>query len=151
MKRLFPGLHTEKSRETDFLEGIFLVRVDRAYYRWHPQKPFFILSFTVLEPEDMASRKIAGRLYCTEKSLWKLNWFLRDFGYDPDLLGRDEVDEKALLGLTGILRTTRKAFAGRMFLNLEAFAPSSEWEFITKDAREGVLPGGSDDLQLHAD
>ena len=53
------------------------------------------------------------------------------------------MDEKALLGLTGILRTTRKSFAGRMFLNLEAFAPSSEWEFISKDAREGVLPGGS--------
>ena len=68
-----------------------------------------------------------------------------------DLLGRDEVDEKALLGLTGILRTTRKSFAGRMFLNLEAFAPSSEWEFISKDAREGVVAGGSNDLQLHAD
>ena len=112
MKRHFPGLHAEATRKDDFLEGIFLVRVDRAYYRWHPQKPFFILSFTVLAPQDFASRKIAGRLYCTEKSLWKLNWFLRDFGYDPDLLGRDEVDEKALLGLTGILRTTRKSFAG---------------------------------------
>ena len=119
--------------------------------RWHPQKPFFILSLTVLAPQDSASRRIAGRLYCTEKSLWKLNWFLRDFGYDTDLLGRDEVDEKALLGLMGVLRTTRKSFAGRMFLNLEAFAPSSEWEFMSKDAREGVLPGGSDDLQLHAD
>jgi hypothetical protein len=151
MKRHFPGLHAEAARKDDFLEGIFLVRVDRAYYRWHPQKPFFILSFTVLAPQDFASRKIAGRLYCTEKSLWKLNWFLRDFGYDPDLLGRDEVDEKALLGLTGILRTTRKSFAGRMFLNLQGFAPSSEWEFISKDAREEVLPGGSDDLQLHAD
>lgn len=151
MKRHFPGLHAEAARKDDFLEGIFLVRVDRAYYRWHPQKPFFILSFIVLAPQDFASRKISGRLYCTEKSLWKLNWFLRDFGYDPDLLGRDEVDEKALLGLTGILRTTRKSFAGRMFLNLEGFAPSSEWEFISKDAREGVLPGGSDDLQLHAD
>ena len=96
-------------------------------------------------------RKISGRLYCTHKSLWKLNWFLRDFGYDPDLLGRDEVDEKALLGLTGILRTTRKTLAGRMFLNLEAFAPSTEWEFISKDAREGVIAGGDDDLQLHAD
>ena len=95
--------------------------------------------------------QISGRLYCTQKSLWKLNWFLRDFGYDPDLLGRDEVDEKALLGLTGILRTTRKTFAGRIFVNLEGFAPSSEWEFISKDAREGVLAGGSDDLQLHAD
>ena len=113
MKRHFPGLYVEPAQANEFLEGIFLVRVDRAYYRWHPQKPFFILSFTVLEPKEFASRKIAGRLYCTQKSLWKLNWFLRDFGYDPDLLGLDEVDETALLGLTGILRTTRKSFAGR--------------------------------------
>ena len=151
MKRHFPGLHVEPAQVNEFLEGIFLVRVGRAYHRWHPLKPFFILSFTVLEPQDFASRKFAGRFYCTQKSLWKLNWFLRDFGYDPDLLGRDEVDEKALLGLTGILRTTRKSFAGSTFLNLEAFAPSSEWEFISKDAREGMVAGGSNDIQLRAD
>ena len=151
MKRHFPGLHVEPAQVNEFLEGIFLVRVDRAYYRWHPQKPFFILSFTVLEPQGLASRKIAGRLYCTQKSLWKLNWFLRDFGYDTDLLGRGEVDEKALLGLTGVLRATRKTFAGRSFVNLEGFAPASEWEFISKDAREGVVAGGSNGLQLHAD
>ena len=150
MKRHFPGLHAEPGRVDDSLEGIFLVRVDRAYYRWHSQKPFFVLSFAVLEPKDLASHKISGRLYCTQKSLWKLNWFLRDFGYDTDLLGRDEVDEKALLGLSGVLRTSRKVLTGRIFLNLEAFAPSSEWEFISKDAREGVA-GGSDDIQLHAD
>jgi hypothetical protein len=151
MKRQFPSLHAEASRADDALEGIFLVRVNRAFYRWHPQKPFFVLNFAILEPKDLAARKITGRLYCTHRSLWKLNWFLRDFRYDPDLLGRDEVDEKALLGLTGILRTTRKALAGRIFLNLEAFAPSIEWEFISKDARQGVIAGGSDDLQLHAD
>jgi hypothetical protein len=151
MKRHFPGLHTEPNRVDDSLEGTFLVRVDRAYYRWHPQKPFFVLCFAILEPKELASRKISGRLYCTQKSLWKLNWFLRDFGYDPDLLGRDEVDEKALLGLTGVLRTGRKSLAGRLFLNLDAFAPPAEWEFISKDAREGVLTGGSNDLQLHAD
>jgi hypothetical protein len=151
MKRHFPGSHVEPAQANEFLEGIFLVRVDRVYYRWHLQKPFFILSFTVLERKDFAARKIAGRLYCTQKSLWKLNWFLRDFGYDPDLLDRDDVDEKALLGLTGILRTTRESFAGHTFHNLEAFAPSSDWEFISKDAREGVVTGGSNDLQLHAD
>ena len=113
MKRHFPGLHAEASRDDGILEGVFLVRVDRAYYRWHPQKPFFILSFAIVEPNDVASRKVSGRIYCTQKSLWKLNWFLRDFGYDTDLLGRDEVDEKALLGLTGVVRTTRKTFAGR--------------------------------------
>src|SRR6201998_2710930 len=95
MKRHFPGLHAEASRGDGVLEGVFLVRVDRAYYRWHPQKPFFILSFAILEPSNLALRKVSGRLYCTQKSLWKLNWFLRDFGYDTHLLGRDEVDEKA--------------------------------------------------------
>ena len=151
MKRHFPGLHSEPNHVDDSLEGMFLVRVDRAYYRWHPQKPFFVLSFAILEPKELVSHKISGRLYCTQKSLWKLNWFLRDFSYDPDLLGRDEVDEKALFGLTGVLRTSRKSLAGRVFLNLDAFAPSAEWEFISKDAREGVLVGGSNDLQLHAD
>ena len=144
-------MDSEPVRAGDVLEGVFLVRVNRAYYRWHPQKPFFVLSFVILEPKDFAASKITGRLYCTHKSLWKLNWFLRDFGYDPDLLGRDEVDEKSLLGLTGILRTTRKTLAGRTFLNLEAFAPSSEWEFISKDAREGVIAGGGDDLQPRPD
>jgi hypothetical protein len=151
MKRHFPGLHVEASRSNDFLEGIFLVRVNRAFYRWHPQKPFFVLSFAILEPKQFGAQKISGRLYCTQKSLWKLNWFLRDFGYDTDLLGKDEVDEMALLGLTGILRTTRKSLAGHIFLNLDAFAPSTEWEFISKDAREGVLAGGADDIQLHTD
>jgi hypothetical protein len=151
MKRYLPGLHSEGSRGEEVLQGIFLVRVDRAYYRWHPQKPYFVLSFAVLEPQDLASRKISGRLYATAKALWRLNWFLRDFGYDRDLLGRDEVDEKALLGLIGVLRTTRKVFAGRTYLDLAGFAPSSEWELISKDAREGVIAGGSSDVQLHTD
>ena len=60
MKRHFPGLHAEASRGDGVLEGIFLVRVDRAYYRWHPQKPFFILSFAILEPIDFISRKAFG-------------------------------------------------------------------------------------------
>jgi hypothetical protein len=151
VKRHFPGLHSEGSRDEEILQGVFLVRVDRAYYRWHPQKPFFVLSFAILEPQDLASRKIPGRLYATTKALWRLNWFLRDFGYDRDLLGRDEVDEKTLLGLTGVLRTTKKVFGGRSYLDLAGFAPASEWEFISKDARDGVLTGDSGDIQLHAD
>ena len=151
MKRHLPGLHSQGPQVEEVLQGIFLVRVDRAYYRWHPQKPFFAFSFAIVEPKDLASRKISGRLYATTKALWRLNWFLRDFGYDRDLLGRDEVDEKALLGLTGVLRTTRKVFGGRAYLDLAGFAPSSEWELISKDAREGVMAGDSNDLQLHAD
>ncbi len=132
MKRHIPGLHSEaQNHEDNALEGIFLVRVDRAFYRWHPQKPFFALRLAVLEPKEFAGKTISGRLYCSPKALWKLSWFLRDFGYDTDLLGRDEVDEKALLGLRGVIRTSRTTLNGRSFLNLEAFAPAGEWEELS--------------------
>ena len=85
MKRNIPGLHTESRHGNDLLEGSFLVRVDRAFYRWHPQKPFFALRFSVLEPRELAGQTISGRVYCTPKALWRLNWFLRDFGYDHEL------------------------------------------------------------------
>ena len=139
MKRQFPGLHAELKNGDGLLEGVFLVRVDRAFYRWQPEKPFFALRFTILEPKELAPQTISGRLYCTRKTLWKLNWFLRDFGYDPDLLGRDEVDERSLLGLTGVVRTSRIALPGRSFLNLEAFAPAGEWEELTP-AAAGARP-----------
>jgi hypothetical protein len=154
MKRYIPGLHSEAKNSDDLLEGLFLVRVDRANYRWHAHKPFFSIRFAVLEPKEHHSRCISGRLYCTPKALWRLNWFLRDFGYDTDLLGRDEVDEKALIGLNGIIRTSRKTLAGRSFLNFDGFAPAAEWETLSIDAHSGVdgdEKESSDDLQLHTD
>ena len=37
MKRHIPGLHGEVTQHgDDILEGVFLVRVDRVFYRWHP-------------------------------------------------------------------------------------------------------------------
>ena len=60
MKRHFPGLHADATRKNEFLEGIFLVRVDRAYYRWHPAKPFFILSFTVLAASGLCLPQNCG-------------------------------------------------------------------------------------------
>jgi hypothetical protein len=128
MKRHIPGLHLESKNGGSLLEGLFLVRVDRVFHRWHPQKPFFALRFSVLEPKEHVGQIISGRLYCTAKALWKLHWFLRDFGYDNELFTRDEVDEKALLGLRGVLRTTRTVSRGHAFQNLEAFAPAEEWE-----------------------
>jgi hypothetical protein len=112
-----------------------------------------LIRFVVLEPEEFRSRHISGRLYCTPKALWRLNWFLRDFGYDTDLLGRDEVDERALVGLKGVIRTSRKTLAGRSFLNVDGFAPSAEWESLSMDRGERTLGKESDsnDLQLHTD
>ncbi len=151
MKRQIPSLHNESKNAEDYLEGLFLVRVDHVNYRWHPQKPCYLIRFAIQEPEEFRSRHISGRLYCTPKALWRLNWFLRDFGYDADLLGRDEVDERALVGLKGIVRTSQKRLAGRTFLNLDGFALASEWEFLSADRGERTRgeKGNSDDLQLH--
>ena len=131
MTRRIPGLHQQPPNRDDILEGLFLVQVERAFYRWHAQKPFFSLRLAILEPKEHTGQAISGRLYCTPKALWKLSWFLRDFGYDTDLLGRDEVDEKALLGLRGVVRISRTSLNGCSFLNFDAFAPAGEWEELS--------------------
>jgi hypothetical protein len=131
VKRFLPGLHGAAQNGDSDLEGLFLVRVQRAFYRWHPQKPLFTLCLIVLEPKQYAGRTICGRLYSTPRALWKLNWFLRDFGYDSDLLGRDEVDERALRGLRGIVRISHTVLSGRRFLNFERFAPAADWEELS--------------------
>ena len=89
----------------------------------------FALSFS--SPKPLQDDHSLGRLYCTERALWKLNWFLRDFGYDSDLLNQDQVDEKALLKLRGVVRTSHVTLNGRSFQNLDAFAPAAEWEELS--------------------
>jgi hypothetical protein len=107
------------------------VRVDRAQYHWHAQKPFYILRLAILEPHELAGRIVSGRLYCTSKALWKLGWFLRDFLYDPELLGREEVDEKALSGLRGVVKISHSTVNGTSLLNFDGFAPASQWEELS--------------------
>ena len=137
MKRHIPGLHSRQQDGESPLEGLFLVRVDSSSYRWHPQKPFLSVRFVVVEPEPFRGRSLSGRLYCTERALWKLNWFLRDFGYDSDLLSQDQVDEKALLKLRGVVRTSHVTLNGRLFQNLEAFAPAAEWGEFSCETVDG--------------
>ena len=147
MRRQIPGLHLNQRGVEDKLEGLFLVRVDRARHRWHPQKPFVEIRFVVLEPKAFESRSFTGRLYCTERALWKLNRFLRDFGYDAQLLKDDQVDEKALRNLRGVVRTSYTTLNGRSYQNLDAFAPEADWEALEYTSlAHSDGQGGSDGL-----
>ena len=141
MKRHIPGLYSEGHNSENILEGVFLVRVDRTFYRWHPQRPFYVLRLTILEPREHQGRSFNGRLYCTPKALWKLNWFLRDFGYDTELLGRDEIDEKALVGLRGVVKISNAILDGTSLPNLDGFASASQWEELSAAVYTNV--GGS--------
>jgi len=132
VRRRFQGLHAaDQSAAVEIPDGLFLVRVDRAQYRWHGHKPYYLLRFTVLEPKPLAGRPITGRVYCTQKALWKLTWFLRDFGYDTELLGRDEIEEKSLVGLLGVVKISHTVVNGTSLLNFDGFAPASQWEELS--------------------
>jgi hypothetical protein len=135
MKRRFQGLALSGQGNAEVPDGVFLVRVDHVRYSRERQKPFYTLCFVVMEPEALAGRTFSGRLYCTAKTLWKLSWFLRDFGYDSELLGRDEVEEKGLTGLCGVVKISHVVVNGRMLVNLDAFAPAGAWESISSPTR----------------
>ena len=132
MKRQVPGLaETARDSRPEIPDGIFLVRVDGAQFRWHAHKPFYILRLSILEPRTLAGQPIVGRLYCTQKAMWKLGWFLRDFFYDPELLAHEQVDEKALPGLRGVVKISHSVINGISLVNLDGFAPASQWEEVS--------------------
>lgn len=147
MRRYIPGLHSGSEEVSRNLDGLFLVRVEYASYRWHPQKPFLALRFGVLEPTPSQAISFSGRLYCTERALWKLNWFLRDFGYDTELLSRDQIDEKILLNLRGVIRTTFTNLNGHSYQNLDSFAPAADWVALScASSNQEEWDGGRDGL-----
>ena len=146
MRRYIPALLLEPSKEAPEPEGIFLVRVERARYRYHGNKPFIALEFAILKPEERAGATLSGRLYCTANAAWRLRWFLRDFGYDAELLDRGVVDEKALAGLQGIVKVSHSTMNGHPLLNLDGFSPAERWmeSSAAKDSAPAIAEVRSD-------
>jgi hypothetical protein len=144
MKRQVPGLsETARDSRPEIPDGFFLVRVDSAQFRWHASKPFYVLRLSIIEPPASGGRPIVGRLYCTQKAMWKLGWFLRDFLYDPELLAHEQVDEKALPGLRGVVKISHTVINGISLINLDGFAPASQWEELSAAPGLGASPSNT--------
>jgi hypothetical protein len=132
MRRQITGLHAaDRGADDQIPDGIFLVRVQRVQFHRQVPKPYYTLVLAILEPTRFSGRTLSSRLYCNSKALWKLNWFLRDFGYDSELLGRDEVDETQLVGLKGVVKISHVVFEGASLLRLDGFAPAGRWEELS--------------------
>ncbi len=132
MKRQITGLRAaDRSAAEQIPDGVFFVKVQRAKFQRQAQKPYFTLTLTILEPGRFAGQVISSRLYCSPKALWKLNWFLHDFGYDAELLGREEVDESQLVGLRGVVKISHIVFNGTSLLRLDGFASAGRWEELS--------------------
>jgi hypothetical protein len=124
MKRRVQGVGELARRDDEVPDGVYLVQVRTVRYERNRAKPFYRIEFAVLEPV------VSAGFYRTPKALWKLGWFLRDFGYDPDQLDRDELDDKAMLGLRGVVKISHAVIKGRTLLNVDAFAPAAAWDGI---------------------
>ena len=132
MRRRFQGLSNTSRPDTDEVpDGMFLARIEKAQYRWHAQKPYYIIEFSVVQPNKFCSRRLTSRLHCTPKALWKLSWFLRDFGYDSELFAHDEIEDKRLIGLQGVIKVCHVVRNGSSLINLEAFAPAAQWNELS--------------------
>jgi hypothetical protein len=133
--RRYVGLGQHRS---SLLDGFYLVRVDSAHFRWHARRPSYSLRLTVLEPPESAGSLICAEVECTSKTLWKFGWFLRDFHYDAELLKRDEVDEKLIAGLCGVVKVSHGCNGDASFLNLDGFAPANKWQEMSSTPRSEV-------------
>ena len=73
MRRRFQGLASTVQTNAELPDGALLVRIDQVRYSRERHKAFYMVRFSVLEPGPLAGRTFSGRLYCTQKALWKLS------------------------------------------------------------------------------
>jgi hypothetical protein len=85
------------------------------------------VTFLILDPAPYAGRYVRSRLYWHERGLWKLRWFLQDFNYAAELLAEDELDDRQVVGLEGVIRLAYWGHDGHRRLDVEGFAPSERW------------------------
>jgi hypothetical protein len=118
---------SQVSERKPLVEGSYRARVVRFGPAGHAPKPCRAATFLILEPAPYAGRFVRTRLYCHERALWKLRWFLNDFDYDAELLAADELDDRRVVGLEGVIRLAYWGNDGHRRLDVQGFAPSERW------------------------
>ena len=126
MRTKIQGL-SQTTEPSPLIEGSYRARVVRFGPAGHAAKPCLAATFLILEPAPYAGRSVRTRLYCHDRALWKLRWFLHDFNYDAELLAADELDDRRVVGLEGVIRLAYWGTDGSRRLDVEGFAPSERW------------------------
>jgi hypothetical protein len=126
MRTKIQGL-SQATERNPLVEGSYRARVVRFGPAGHAAKPCLAATFLILEPAPYAGRYIRTRLYCHDRALWKLRWFLHDFNYDAELLAADELDDRRVVGLEGVIRLAYWGNDGHRRLDVQGFAPRERW------------------------
>ena len=126
MRMKIQGLN-QVSDKFPLLEGRYRARVVRFEPAGHAAKPCLAASFLILKPAAFAGRYVRTRLYCHDRALWKLRWFLSDFNYDGELLSAGELDYRRVVGLEAVIRLAYWGADGHRHLDVQGFAPTERW------------------------
>ena len=74
MRRYFESLRpAEASAIHSVPDGLFLVRVDRAHYRWHKQKPYYEIRFVVLKPRHLTGCHVSNLLNLRQSDILRFH------------------------------------------------------------------------------
>jgi hypothetical protein len=128
------GLNQSNERKP-LVEGQYRARVVKFEPAGHAAKPCRMAMFSILEPAAFAGRHVKTRLYCHERALWKLRWFLSDFGYDPELMAAGELDDCRVVGLEGVIRLSYWGLNGQKRLDVQGFAKLERWAELSQAAQ----------------
>ena len=132
MRTKIQGL-SQPSERTPLAEGLYRARVVRFQPAGHAAKPCRTATFLILEPAASSGRYIRTRLYCHDRALWKLRWFLSDFRYDTELMAAEELDDRRVVGLEGVIRLAYWGTDGRRRLDVQGFAQTERWPEISQE------------------
>ena len=132
MRTRIQGL-SQSSERKPLAEGLYRARVVRFEPAGHAAKPCRTATFLILEPSSYGGRYVRTRLYCHDRALWKLRWFLSDFGYDPGLMAAEELDDRRVVGLEGVIRLAYWGTDGHRRLDVQGFAPLDRWTELSRD------------------
>ncbi len=129
------GLSQNINGRKPLVEGLYRARVVRFEPAGHAPNPCRRVTFLVLEPAEYVGCHVRTRLYCHERALWKLRWFLSDFGYDRDLMAAEELDDRRAVGLEGIIRLDYWGGDGHRRLDVQGFARAERWTELTRGSQ----------------
>lgn len=132
MRTKIQGL-SQVSERKPLIEGLYRARVVRFEPAGHAAKPCRTATFLILEPAPCSGRYVRTRLYCHERALWKLRWFLSDFGYDPGLMAAEELDDRRVVGLEGVIRLSFWGSDSHRRLDVQGFASLDRWAELSQN------------------
>jgi hypothetical protein len=134
MRTHIQGLNQPSERKP-LVEGLYRARVVKFEPAGHAAKPCCAATFLILGPDSYSGRHVKTRLYCHDRALWKLRWFLSDFSYDPELLAAEELDDRRVVGLEGVIRLSYWGMNGNRRLDVQGFAKLDRWADLSQAAQ----------------